>query len=203
MRLFRPGIPAGCLYRDATFRIKTTERILFLTFDDGPDPVSTRPLLDTLAKYRIQAIFFCNGSAAEQNPELIKLIREGGHLTGNHGYNHNDGWKTNSLVYAEDVKKASQFTSDSIFRPPFGRITFRQRKLLKSYKIILWDLMPYDFDPTFGRDNCLRILKNKIRPGSIIVLHDKVSSFANSILEEFILFARKEGYRFGMIEDFL
>jgi peptidoglycan/xylan/chitin deacetylase (PgdA/CDA1 family) len=202
MRLFRPWFPAGCLYRDALFRIKTTERILFLTFDDGPDPVSTTQLLDLLRKYKIPAIFFCSGSAAEKYPELISLIRADGHLTGNHGYNHLNGWKTSTTTYLEDVKKASSFTSDTIFRPPYGRITIKQRRLLKFYRIIFWDVMPYDFDISFGGEKCLKILKSKIRPGSVIVLHDKVSSCSNSILEEFILFAQKEGYRFGMIQDF-
>lgn len=200
MRLFRPSFLAGFLYSGAIFRLKTTERILFLTFDDGPDPISTVQLLDILRTYRIPAVFFCNGAAAEKYPELIGLIRQDGHLTGNHGYNHPDGWKTNSIAYQEDVKKASYFTSNKIFRPPYGRLTLKQRKLLKSYKIVLWDLMPYDFDPSFGRENCLRVLKNKIRPGSIIVLHDKVSSCANAILEDFIMFALREGYQFKLPE---
>jgi peptidoglycan-N-acetylglucosamine deacetylase len=198
MRLYKPWFPAGCLYRDAIFRIKTTERILFLTFDDGPDPVSTRTLLDILRKFSIPAVFFCSGSAAERNPELISLMHDEGHLIGNHGYNHPDGWRTDTVKYMEDVKKASRFTSDKIFRPPFGRITFKQLKLLKGYKIIFWDLMPFDFDSSFGSEKCLRVMKIKIRPGSIIVLHDKGSSCANSILEEFILFAHKKGYRFEL-----
>jgi peptidoglycan-N-acetylglucosamine deacetylase len=155
-------------------------------------------LLDTLRKYKIQAIFFCNGSAAEKYPGLMSRIREEGHLTGNHGHGHLNGWKTNPTTYLEDVKKASFFTSDTIFRPPYGRITFKQRRLLKSYKIILWDVMPYDFDVSFGGERCLNILKNKIRPGSIIVLHDKGSSCATSILEEFILLALKKGYKFEL-----
>ena len=88
MRLFRPGFLAGCLYPEAIFRIKTTDKILFLTFDDGPDPDSTPRLLDILKKNDIKALFFCNGGAAEKYSYLMDRIRNEGHLTGNHGYNH-------------------------------------------------------------------------------------------------------------------
>lgn len=198
MRLFRPGILAGWLYPDALFRIKTTEKILYLTFDDGPDRISTPGLLDILGSYNIKGLFFCSGMAAEKHPDLMKQIREGGHLTGNHGHNHPDGWKSGSIKYIDDVAGASRFTSDKIFRPPYGRLTLKQYKILKkSYTLVFWDVMAYDFDRAFG-SRSLKILKEKIRPGSIIVLHDTASSCANSILEEFILFAQKEGYRFEL-----
>jgi peptidoglycan/xylan/chitin deacetylase (PgdA/CDA1 family) len=199
MRLFRPGFLAACLYPEAIFRIKTTEKVLYLTFDDGPDQGSTPQLLDILSRYNIKAIFFCSGHAAEMNPALLKLLRSDGHLIGNHGYNHLDGWRTDPASYISDLIRASCFTSSKIFRPPFGRLSLKQRrKVLESYKIIFWDIMAYDFDFSFGRDRSLRVLKEKIRPGSIIVLHDKVTSCANSILEEFIVFALDQGYRFEL-----
>jgi peptidoglycan/xylan/chitin deacetylase (PgdA/CDA1 family) len=201
MRLFRPGFLAGCLYPEALFRIKTSEKRLYLTFDDGPDPVSTTQLLDILRKNEISAIFFCNGEAADKYPEIIHMIRQEGHLVGNHGYSHLNGWRTSTVKYVNDIKKASKLTSDKIFRPPFGRLSFRQAKLLRSYKLVLWDVMAYDFDSSFGSEKSLRILKRKIRPGSIIVLHDTTSSCANEILDEFIPYALSKGYRFDMIED--
>lgn len=200
MRLFRPGFLARCLYPEALFRIKTTDKVLYLTFDDGPDTVSTPHLLDILARHNIRVIFFCNGNAAEKNPGLMKLISIGGHLTGNHGYSHLDGWRTDSEKYNEDIRKASAFTSGKIFRPPFGRLSLKQkRKLSGSYKIVFWDIMAYDFDADFGGAKCLGVLKRNIRPGSIIVLHDKVSSCATEILEEFIMFTQSEGYRFELL----
>jgi len=203
MRLFRPGFLAAFLYPEALFRIKTAEKTIYLTFDDGPDPHSTPQLLDILKKHEISALFFCTGTAAEKYHELINLIRSGGHLTGNHGYSHPDGWKTDSLTYVNDVKRASGLTSDKLFRPPFGRLSLRQYRLLKSFKIVFWDIMAYDFDSSFGSEKSLNILKRKIRPGSIIVLHDTAASCANEILEEFILFAVNEGYRFGMIDNII
>ena len=201
MRLFRPGFLAGCLYTEALFRIKTTEKVLYLTFDDGPDKGSTPQLLDILTRYNIKGLFFCSGKAAEMNPALLKLLRSKGHLIGNHGYNHLDGWRTDPASYISDIIKASGFTSAKIFRPPFGRMSIKQRsKVSESYKIVFWDIMAYDFDIAFGPNRSLRVLKEKIRPGSIIVLHDKESSCANSILEEFIVFALSRGYRFELLD---
>jgi peptidoglycan/xylan/chitin deacetylase (PgdA/CDA1 family) len=201
MRLFRPGFLAAWLYHEAIFRIRTTEKVLYLTFDDGPDPGSTPQLLDILKTHDIRALFFCDGKAAQKYINLMNQIREGGHLIGNHGYNHFDGWKTDPVKYINDVIEASNFTSDKIFRPPFGRLSNKQKKrLLESYKLIFWDIMAYDFDSTFGSVKSLKILKEKIRPGSIIVLHDSVSSCANTIIDEFMTYAVNSGYRFELLD---
>jgi len=201
MRLFRPGFLAGCLYPEALFRIKTTEKVLYLTFDDGSDKGSTPQLLDILSRYSIKGLFFCSGNAAEMNPALMKLLRSKGHLVGNHGYNHLDGWRTDPVTYNSDIILASGFTSAKIFRPPFGRLSLKQKsKVSESYKIVFWDIMAYDFDLAFGRSRSLKVLKEKIRPGSIIVLHDKESSCANAILEEFIVFALNREYRFELLD---
>jgi len=203
MRLFRPGFLTGWLYPEAICRIRTTEKVLYLTFDDGPDPVSTPRLLDILKTYNIKVLFFCDGRAAEKFPDLMNQIRKEGHLIGNHGYSHFDGWHTDSVKYINDIIRASDITSDKIFRPPFGRLSVKQKKrLLKSYKIVYWDLMPYDFDKSFGSRKSLRMLKDKIRSGSIIVLHDTASSSANTIIDEFITYAVNSGYRFELINVF-
>lgn len=203
MRFFRPGFLARWLYPEAIFRIRTAEKILYLTLDDGPDPVSTPQMLDILKTHDIKALFFCNGEAAEKYSDLMNQIREEGHLIGNHGYNHFDGWKTDSVKYINDVIRASNVTSDRIFRPPFGRLSNRQKKrLTESYKLLFWDIMAYDFDVTFGSEKSLKILKDKIRPGSIIVLHDTAASCANTIIAEFLAFAISSGYRFELINAF-
>lgn len=200
MRLFRPGFLAGWLFPEALFRIRTTQKKLYLTFDDGPDPTSTPFVLHILKMHAIKALFFCDGRAAEKYPYLMNQIVAEGHLSGNHGYYHYDGWRTGSVKYIKDVIKAELFTSGTIFRPPFGHMSFKQYRILKKkYNIVCWDLMPYDFDLTFGSERSLSILKNKIRPGSIIVLHDGSSSSTNLILDEFLTFAVESGYRFELI----
>jgi len=200
MRLFRPCFITACLYPEAIFRIKTAEKFLYLTFDDGPDPDSTPELLNLLQSYNIKGVFFCDGRAAEKYPELIDLILSQGHAVGNHAYSHPDGWLTSTGKYMSDVSKAAEFTSSSLFRPPFGRMkTGQYRKLKKDYRIVLWDLMPYDFDKTFGSGKSIAVLKKKLRPGSIIVLHDKPSSNAIRIISEFVPYAVNMGWRFELI----
>jgi peptidoglycan/xylan/chitin deacetylase (PgdA/CDA1 family) len=199
MRLFRPPYIAAYLYPEAVFRIKTTEKVLYLTFDDGPDPDSTPKLLWILKNHNIKSVFFCSGKKAEKYPLLVEHIKSEGHSVGNHGYFHLNGWITQDVEYFSDIFNASGFTSAKLFRPPYGRMKIRQYKKLKEiYKIFFWDLMAYDFDNSFGAENSLRILKTKIRPGSVIVLHDTSKSCATLILEEFIVFALKEGYRFEL-----
>lgn len=197
MRLFRPMFLAATLYPEAIFRIKTAEKILTLTFDDGPDPSSTISILDKIEKYNIRAIFFCTGKSAKEYPELIERIKSGGHLIGNHSFSHIDGFRTKSAVFLKDVEDAAEFTSAKIFRPPYGRMTpYQYRILKKKYSIVMWDLMAYDFDISFGRDKVLNTLKNRIRPGSIVVLHDTPSGSATEVVEDFIRYSLNLGFRF-------
>ncbi len=197
MRLIRPCLFSGFLYPDALFRIKTEEKILCLTFDDGPDPGSTPEILSFLDKHSIKAIFFCTGQAAEKFPGLVSEIRNRGHLIGNHGYGHPDGWKSSCNDYLNDINKAADLTSGTIFRPPYGHLRINQyRYLKKSYKILFWDIMPYDFDSKFTPSESLELLKKKIRPGSIIVLHDSPDSNCRHFLKEFIESMVSKGYIF-------
>jgi peptidoglycan-N-acetylglucosamine deacetylase len=199
MRLFRPGFISGWIYPEAIFRIKTDEKVLYLTFDDGPDPDSTQIFIDILDKYNVKALFFCSGKAAEKHPELIEKIISKGNVVGNHGYNHLNGWLTDDEIFENDILHASSFTSSELLRPPYGRLKISQYRRLKSrFRIIFWDIMPYDFDPLFGGINSLQVLKSKMRPGSIIALHDNPDCSGVKILEEFIIYALKMGYSFDL-----
>jgi peptidoglycan-N-acetylglucosamine deacetylase len=197
MRFIRPCFVAEWVFNDALFRIKTNDRVLYLTFDDGPDPVITPGILDILAKHNIRATFFCSGAAAEKHYGLIRRIASEGHVIGNHGYDHPDGWKTPLNAYLEDVARASEFTSGKLFRPPYGHLRINQYRHLKhEYKIVFWDIMPYDFESSFGRGRSLKILNSYMRSGSIIVMHDNSRSCSHEFLEKFIISASDKGYRF-------
>lgn len=201
MRLFRPSLFAVSFFPEAFFREKTNEKVLYLTFDDGPDIKSTSVILNILEKHKVRAVFFCSGKAASENPDLMNRIKSEGHLIGNHGYDHLNGLRTSEKKYLADIQLAEQFTSVSLFRPPYGRLRVNQYKaLIKKYRIIMWDIMPYDFDINFGRERSLLILKKKIRPGSVIVLHDTSRSCATTILTDFLEFAENEGFRFMLPE---
>jgi peptidoglycan-N-acetylglucosamine deacetylase len=197
IRRYRPSFVVRCIYRKALFRLKTEEKTLCLTFDDGPFSASTEKILKVLSLKGVKAIFFCSGKQASVNPSLTDAIRSEGHLTGNHGFLHISGFKTATEEYLRNCDDASAFTSDKLFRPPYGQLTLTQyRKLSRKFRIFIWDLMAYDFDKSFGARRSLDILKRKIRPGSIIVLHDTPESSVLGFLEEFIEYCRSEGYRF-------
>lgn len=190
------------IFRRAVFRIFNRQKTLYLTFDDGPDPGSTPEVINILAKYKVRAMFFLNGRNAEIHPHLVGTIKNAGHLTGNHGYDHLDGWMTGTRKYLSNVSSAAPLSSDKWFRPPYGRLRYSQyRKLIRSYKIVFWDLMAYDFDIMFGKERSLRVLKENIRPGSIIVLHDTARSTCVSFLGTFLEHALDQGYVFKILSD--
>ena len=197
MRLYRPSTAIRMFYPGAVFRVRTRQKELYLTFDDGPDPESTPYILKILEAHNIKAVFFCCGKMAEKHPELIELIRSSGHLVGNHGYVHYDGWKTAAKDYLDDVSLASGFTSGIIFRPPYGRITLSQFRILaKTYTVVFWDLMPHDYDNRMTSVKILTILRRKVRNGSVIVLHDRRGSSVLTFLDDFIREAGGMGYAF-------
>lgn len=197
MRLYRPGMLFSRLYPEAICRLSADRRELCLTFDDGPDPSSTPRLLDLLSRNNIRAVFFCSGKKAEENPGLMESIKSGGHLAGNHGYEHLDGFRTSAGKYRKNADNAAPFTSYNLFRPPFGRLTPLQYRSLKEvYRIMLWDIMPYDFNDGSSGRKPLGILRKMIRSGSVIVLHDTPVSTAKDFLNEFAGYCAGEGYSF-------
>jgi peptidoglycan/xylan/chitin deacetylase (PgdA/CDA1 family) len=197
MRHYRPFFLIRKIFAKAVFRIKTDEKILCLTFDDGPNPGSTYRILNILDNYQVKAIFFLTGLNVEKYPGIKELIVAKGHQLGNHGYLHKKGCTTSSENYAKNISMAARLIPSDYYRPPYGSLTPKQyHNILKYYTLIFWDLMPYDFSRSHSAGRCLRILKEKIRPGSIIVLHDNPSSIVTEFLAEFIESATGEGYKF-------
>jgi len=196
--------PARLLYPGALFRIPVHKRSLFLTFDDGPDPDSTPIILDILKEHNVTATFFCTGSKVVDCPRLFARIAAEGHTIGNHGYGHISGLSSSVKEYCSDILRGRDITCSNIFRPPYGRLRIRQYKILeRSMSIVFWDIMPYDFDMRLTMEESLNILTRKIRPGSIIVLHDTSKSHAPYLLDRFIRNSVAAGYHFLPIDDSL
>ena len=200
IRLYRPPSLFRMAFREVLFRVRTRNKVLFLTFDDGPDPESTPLILEILEGHDVKAAFFCNGERAEKYPELVALIGAMGHLTGNHGYRHMSGWGTTTALYVENASGVTNSLSTTFFRPPYGHITPGQYNILKKkLDIVFWDILGYDFDGDFPPDRCREAILKRIRPGSVIVLHDKKASSAPAFLGRFLEKAAEEGYRFGLL----
>lgn len=147
---------------------------VFLSFDDGPDPSSTPLLLELLKKWEVKASFFCLGEKAAEQPHLIAAIREAGHQIGAHGMKHLDGWKTDDADYLANAIESMSQLQTKLFRPPYGRISLSQFRALKDEcEIVLWDVMPGDFDESVSAQECSQHIIKHTRQGSLIVLHDR------------------------------
>lgn len=196
------------LYPSLTWEKPTKEKILYLTFDDGPHPTATPFVLDELAKYNAKATFFCIGKNVVDQTALYKRILDEGHKTGNHTFNHLNGWKTSNEKFFENIFEAAKYIDSDLFRPPYGRISKFQIKLLqeskennypsRAFKIIMWSVLSGDFDLNLSPEKCLQYVLLNAKPGSIVVFHDSTKawdrmSFAlPKVLEHF----SKEGYQF-------
>ncbi len=153
--------------------IPTNEKVVYLTFDDGPEPEICEFVLDELRKYGYKATFFCRGDNAEQHSQLVNRIIEEGHAIGNHTYRHLHAFSTSSKNYLDDIERADQVLHSSLLRPPFGSLTFTTWLSLKSkYKIIYWsqasgdsNLEQFDYAQSFTQ------LKSKTVSGDIILFH--------------------------------
>jgi peptidoglycan/xylan/chitin deacetylase (PgdA/CDA1 family) len=201
------------IFPNYVWNIPNNENKVFLTFDDGPIPEITEWTLEQLKKYDAKATFFCIGNNIEKHPDIFQKIIDDNHALGNHTFNHLKGWKNSTEDYIENVKLCqSQITnpkshpSDSelaqqilnLFRPPYGKIKPSQSRILRKlgYKIIMWDILSYDFDQTITPEKCLdNVLKNVVN-GSIIVFHDNVKAEQNLkyALPKTLAFLKEKGF---------
>ncbi len=167
------------IFPSLVWKCLTNEKKVWLTFDDGPNPKVTDYILKVLKKNNIKATFFCVGNKIEKYPDIINKIKQEGHIIGNHSYSHINGFKTSTKKYIKDISKCQELIPNTkIFRPPFGKITPIQiSKLKQDFKIIMWDVMAYDFRDSLTKEECLLNVTDNVESGSIIVLHDNLKSF--------------------------
>lgn len=164
-----------------TNRSPVGPKSIYLTFDDGPHPDSTPAILKLLNQANAKATFFCLGSQVELYPDVYKIIKEQGHSTGNHGYEHLDGFKISTRKFLTNVGKAGKMIDSQLFRPPYGHITPLQAKRLTSeFKIVFWDLLYADYKKDFNPEKAFNMSKKHITPGSILVLHDRPENFSKT-----------------------
>ena len=129
------------IFNKAIWNIPTHEKIVYLTFDDGPIPEVTPWVLEVLKKQEAKATFFCIGDNVKKHPELFQRIISEKHTIGNHTFNHLNGLKTPSNTYVENVKRCNELTQSKLFRPPYGKIKPSQFAILRSqFAIIMWSV---------------------------------------------------------------
>lgn len=164
------------LYSARIWEINSDRKKVYLSFDDGPHPEHTVFVLDELKKYNAKATFFCIGKNVLLYPEVYKRIIEEGHRVGNHTQHHLNGWKSKDDAYLQDAAEAARYIDSDLFRPPYGRLTRFQEKVLSrstsKFKIIMWTVLSGDFDTGITPQRCLENVLLKTEPGSIVVFHD-------------------------------
>lgn len=204
MYLIKTPVFIQNLFPNFTWKIPTQEKVIYLTFDDGPIPEITPWVLDQLAKYNAKATFFCVGENVEKYPYLFHRVKNAGHAIGNHTHNHMSGWASDISDYVRNVDKCARLVKSRLFRPPYGRLKPAQAKLLSDdYRIVMWDVLSGDFDSTISPENCAQNVIDNATDGSIIVFHDNMKAKENlyhalpKVLDHF----SRLGYRFGNLKD--
>ena len=175
-----------------------------MTFNDGPNHQITPWVAEQLKEAgRMKATFFCVGEHAEQYPEIVKMLKEDGHEMANHSYGHESGWSTSqSSYYRSFLECEMTLGKTDHFRPPYGRITPNQAKVLATRtQIVLWDVESGDYDTAKSGKQCLDDLIQQTQPGSIVVFRDSERSAPRLLyaLPEYLNWLRENGYKSSLI----
>ncbi len=198
--MFKYTIPhvIKSLYPSCTWKVNTRDKVLFLTFDDGPHPTVTPWVLQQLLAYNAKATFFCVGDNVRKFPDTYRQIIEANHAPGNHTMHHLNGWKTPNDKYFENVSLGAGFIQSHLFRPPYGRIRFSQlQQLKKQYKVVMWSKLSRDYAPDLNIQESLHAMK-QVQNGDILVFHDSEKAFENlrQLLPSLLDYYTKQGFTF-------
>lgn len=178
--LIQPKSFLKLIYPKAVWKVNTTEKIIYLTFDDGPIPGLTEWVLDELKRFNAKATFFCVGSNILKNPGIFERIKAEGHKVANHTMHHPRGFKTETVNYINEVEECRNIVKNNLFRPPYGQLKRAQYKALldKGFKIIFWDVISYDYEK-ISEKACFNNVITNTKPGSIVLFHDNYKAEKN------------------------
>lgn len=208
------SVPLECYAESIAVKsADTDEKVIALTFDDGPHGVYTEEILDILAEYGIKATFFVVGENAESYPQIIEREVVEGHELGNHTYSHPmdfSSFDINETV--EEIHRTEEALNSAaeyrpkLFRPPGGAWGETLSKALEryDYKLVLWSVDTKDWKRPSAEIIADEVLRS-VKPGAIILFHDFVSLKSNTpdalriIIPELI----KEGYEFLTVSELL
>ncbi len=171
--------------RGTIFRVKTDQKLVALTFDDGPSPEWTPLILDELKKAGVKATFFMVGHHVKKYSQVARRVAAEGHEIENHGFAHSV-----TLYYTpQEIEEEIQYTEHVIeqvtgqktqyFRPPKAWLLPSVKKAIKAmgYKVVLWSLNSKDW-VTFDDKYIIRFILRNVRNGDIILFHDSGGVFS-------------------------
>lgn len=184
----------------------TQEKVVALTFDDGPDPIDTPAILDTLSEKHVRATFFVLGEAAQSYPNLLKRLKNEGHEIGNHSFSHD--YQQRQII--EEINKtdnsvfAATGTHTYFYRPPGGFISNTQLKSIKlnGQIVALWSVDSKDWQNPGVKQIVMNVQKS-VFPGAIVLLHDGGYQRSQTVkaLGPIIDSLRSNGYRFVTLSE--
>ena len=204
------ALNANDMYReqDAIF-VGDKDKKIYLTFDNGYENGYTTKVLDVLMEENVYSMFFLTYDYVKDNPDLTKRMIYDGHQIGNHTYKHKSFIETSLESIYEDVYSFEDYMHQKYhyhmeyIRPPKGEFTQASLGLMKQMglKTILWSFAYYDYsvDDQMSYDVALTKLKDGLHPGAIYLLHC-VSKTNSEVLQEFIQYAKEQGYTFSSLD---
>jgi len=203
--------PAAPLYRmNGAYRFvpidgEAPKNVVLLTFDDGPkDRELLETMLDALDSHQAKAVFFVNGYRAVKQPELLKLIRERGHMIGNHSWDHIDLKKETEDAVRDQIGRVQRLVEETVgeapklFRPPFGSGGDYVRGIAEEFGLLFttWSNGSLDWDAS-AKDKPDVVIKNvldQLHPGANILMHEL--PWTAEALDELLGKIEAEGYAF-------
>ena len=210
---------AWLVRKKTIFRVDTHDKVVALTFDDGPSPVWTPKILDELKKANIKATFFMLGEHVAKYPEIARRVAQEGHEIGNHTYDHHVllYYKLDELTKEiKDTERIIQKITGQTtryLRPPKAWLTNEEKKKIESlgYKVVLWSLNSKDW-VTFDDKYIVRYIVRNIRAGDIILFHDSGGVFGTEggnrhetviTIPRLVKKLTEKGYKFVTISELL
>ncbi|WP_459500108.1 polysaccharide deacetylase family protein [Bacillus sp. C1] len=196
-----------------TWEVPNDEKIIAITFDDGPDPTYTPQILKLLRQYKAEATFFMIGFRIQRNPYLVKQVLKEGHEIGNHTMDHLYASSASAEKLKDDILVGKQYLQKWVkepllFRPPGGYINDAVFSTAKEagYQIVLWSWHqdPKDWANP-GTESIVKHVVTNAKSGDIVLLHDGGSDRSQTVaaLEKILPALQKQGYRFVKVSELL
>ncbi len=175
-------------------------KLVYLTFDDGPDCGITEFVLDQLSHYGFKGTFFCLGRCCENNNDLYERLINEGHTIGSHTYSHVNGHTMRSTDYEKEITRGAKITKSILFRPPWGAIRFSTyfKLVRKGYKVYLWNTSSSDADyDGFDLGYAYRDVTKHTHPGSVVLFHfsNELEPYTRQILPPYLKWLSENDYK--------
>lgn len=199
--------------RRLSLKPDSSQKVIALTFDDGPDPRYTGRILDLLKELHVKATFFVVGEKAKQHPQLIDRMIKEGHQVAFHSFEHGNGMFKTPGYTKRDFKKCRELARKygwkiRLFRPPWGHTNLWSKYYAKKngFELAYWNVMAQDWSKHATPVTITTKLMRRIKPGSVICLHDSggapgAPEHTISALKQVLPWLLRQGYEFTGLED--